>query len=804
MFQNVSSQSPDVENDLLRGAGQWGENRALTSSALSTFTQPTLSIVVPTRNEVDNIDELVRRLEQALSGVSAEIVFVDDSNDQTPQAIEAVSLRAQLPIVLIHRSPEQQIGGLGGAVVEGLRVARAPWVCVMDADLQHPPELIPELLDRANRDRADLVLASRYDKHSSHQGLGRARTLVSRGLHAIARVMLPGKIHHVSDPLTGYFLVRRAAIDADKLHPRGFKILLEILIRFPELRIAEIPFQFGSRYAGKSKASTREAINYLSHLWSLRFGDNAGRLLAFALVGASGILVNSMVLALATEWVGIYYLTSLFLATAASTIWNFGLTEWWVYSDRSHSSKWLRRFGLFFVMNNAALLLRGPLVFTLTSALGVHYLASNLISLVAFTLLRFGLADNVIWTQPKPQGAKLKPAIASQLRRVLPIGKQVAASKKMFSYDIHGIVTVQSEVALPELQRFLSTETVEHPTISVQIRWVPRRLKEQASPSSGRRILYRESVGNLGFAAQIDDASETIEIVASPLLRWSPHVLYTNLVEPILRWTFVQKGYALVHAACMAFGDKAYLVTARTDTGKTTTLLRMLRTLQRQWIGIGAAFLSDDLTLVSPDGRVMPYPKPMTISHHTVQAVNPKALTRRERLALLVQSRVHSRSGRRFAFLLAKTHLPVATINTIVQLLIPPPKYDVQRLIPSVKIATEARLTGLFVIERFWTGGEASLKENETLEILLNNCEDAYGFPPYESIKEFLYKSNDHDLRTMESAIIAQALKDLPGTLICSSNLGWSQNILAQVIDTFTFNTAGQSAQPALAVASAV
>jgi len=798
MLQNVSSQSLDVENDLLRAAGQLEENRALISPAMSTFTQPTLSIVVPTRNEVDNIDELVRRLEHALSSVPAEIVFVDDSNDQTPQAIEAVSARTQLPIVLIHRPPEQQMGGLGGAVVEGLRAARAPWVCVMDADLQHPPELIPDLLDRANRDNADLVLASRYDKHSGHQGLGRARTLVSRGLHAMARVMFPGKMHNVSDPLTGYFLVRREAIDADQLHPRGFKILLEILIRFPELRVAEIPFQFGNRYAGKSKASTREAFNYLSHLWSLRFGDNAGRLIAFALVGASGIAVNSLVLAFATEWLGIYYLTSLLLATAASTVWNFSLTEWWVYPDRSHSSKWLRRLGLFFFMNNAALLLRGPLVFVLTSGWGVHYLVSNLFSLVAFTLLRFGLADKVIWTQPKPHSAKFNPATASQLRGVPPLNKRAAAPKKVFDYDIHGIVTVQSEVALPELQRFLSTETVEHPTISVQIRWLPRRLKAQTASSSERRILYRESVGNLGFAAQIEDCG-TIEVLASPLLRWSPHVLYTNLVEPILRWTFVQKGYALVHAACMAFGDKAYLVTARTDTGKTTTLLRMLRTLQRQWIGIGAAFLSDDLTLVSPDGRVLPYPKPMTISHHTVQAVNPKALTRRERLALLVQSRAHSRSGRRFAFLLAKTHLPVATINTIVQLLIPPPKYDVQRLIPSVKIATGAKLTGIFVIERFWTGGEASLKENEALEILLNNCEDAYGFPPYESIKEYLYKSNGHDLRTMESAIIAQALKGLSGTLICSNNLGWSQNILAQVMDTFTFSEVVQPAQPALA-----
>jgi dolichol-phosphate mannosyltransferase len=259
MVYNIGSQSLDVENGFLRLANTAEADRAFIDPAMPTFNRPVLSIVVPTRNEVDNIDELVRRLEHCLSGVSAEIVFVDDSSDQTPQAIEAVSARAQLPVVLIHRPPEQRIGGLGGAVVEGLRAARAPWVCVMDADLQHPPELIPELLDRAQQDHADLVLASRYDKHSSHQGLGRARTLISRGLHTIARVMFPGQLHNVSDPLTGFFLVRREAIDADKLHPRGFKILLEILIRFPELRVAGNTFQFGNlrrRQSLDAEAST--------------------------------------------------------------------------------------------------------------------------------------------------------------------------------------------------------------------------------------------------------------------------------------------------------------------------------------------------------------------------------------------------------------------------------------------------------------------------------------------------------------------------------------------------------------------
>ena len=117
---------------------------------------------------------------------------------------------------------------------------------------------------------------------------------------------------------------------------------------------------------------------------------------------------------------------------------------------------------------------------------------------------------------------------------------------------------------------------------------------------------------------------ERVEVLAAPLLQRSPHVLYTNVVEPILRWTFASKGYALVHAACFADGDQAFMLTARTDTGKTTTTLKLLDHFPY-------SFLSDDLTIVCPDGRVLAYPKPLTISRHTVHAVKTPLLSRRER-----------------------------------------------------------------------------------------------------------------------------------------------------------------------------
>jgi len=342
---------------------------------------------------------------------------------------------------------------------------------------------------------------------------------------------------------------------------------------------------------------------------------------------------------------------------------------------------------------------------------------------------------------------------------------------KVFHYNIHDIISVVSEVALPELARFMITKPVLAPTIRVRIDTTRSNGKDEPGNASisgnGHGFHYDEGLGNFGFSARVR-LGDTIEVMASPLLRWSPHVLYTNLVEPILRWTFVQKGYGLIHAACIAFNDRAYLVTARTDTGKTTTLLKLLSHQRRQ--SDTASFLSDDLTLVSPDGTVLTYPKPMTISYHTMQAINAKLLSKRARLSLALQSRVHSRSGRRAALTIAKSRLPMATVNAIVQALIPPPKYHVEALVPSVKLAQKAHLAGMFIIER-GEAAEIRLDETEALEILMTNTEDAYGFPPYQSIRGFLYDSNGHNLQAAEREILSSALHGLPTTLLRSKRL---------------------------------
>jgi dolichol-phosphate mannosyltransferase len=743
---------------------------------------PAISVVLPTREEALNVGPLVSRLERVLPDLPVEIIFVDDSDDETPDEIRKIdSTRA---VYLIHRPPAERSGGLGGAVVAGIRASRAPLVCVMDADLQHPPELVEELYLEAIEAGSDVVVASRFCAGGSKGAFSRLRSMLSRISTRAAVMLFPTRLWHVTDPMSGCFIVRRDALDLDRLHPRGFKILLEILVRTPGLRVSEVPLEFGARHAGHTKASAREALRYLGLLGRLELGQLSARFGRFSVVGATGLVVNTVLLAALSGVIGIHYAVAAVLATQGSTLWNLVFTERWVFAGRDHKHSGRRRATAFFVMNNVALVARIPLLVLLTSTVGINYLVSNILSLVALALVRFGIADVWIWAK-------------AQIREV-----------DSYSYDIHGIVTVSSEVRLPELQRFMTPEAFGRATIRVRIGQVG---KPQATPTHAthqhnggppppyatqhrnghsaaghraaaafglpglvpvkkpRSVTYTEGLGGLGFGVEITQVGERIEVIASPLLKRSPHVLYTNVVEPILRWTLASKGYALVHAACFADGDHAVMLTARTDTGKTTTTLKLLDQYPY-------SFLSDDLTIVCPDGRVLGYPKPLTISRHTVAAVQTPLLSRRERLKLIPQSRLHSRTGRRLAFVLAKMRIPAATLNAVVQRLIPPPKYDINRLVPTARVAPEAKIARLVIIERNHDR-EQELDPQEALEILFENCADAFGFPPYAQIEPFLHGLNGHDLQRAEREVVENAFGTVPATLIASSRMDWWERL---------------------------
>jgi glycosyltransferase involved in cell wall biosynthesis len=249
----------------------------------SAATPLPLSVLIPTRNEAGNVDAVIERLAESLAGLPAEAIFVDDSDDDTPHVIATARRRRpatdRLNVAMVHREPGARLHGLGGAVVAGLARARGTWVCVMDGDLQHPPETILVMLAAAESRGATFVVASRYCAGGDAAGLGKAgRRVGSWGAGTAARLMFRQVLGSVTDPMSGFFLFRRDAVDPRALRPRGFKILMEMAVRTPGLRITEVPYVFERRHAGESKANGKVAITYVRHLGRLRLDVTRARL----------------------------------------------------------------------------------------------------------------------------------------------------------------------------------------------------------------------------------------------------------------------------------------------------------------------------------------------------------------------------------------------------------------------------------------------------------------------------------------------------------------------------------------------
>ena len=299
---------------------------------------PLLSVVVPTRNEADNVRVLFSRLQAALDGVPFELCVVDDSDDSTPEVLaelaESHSVRPR------HRVKGERAGGLSTAVVEGLRMARGNYVCVMDADLQHPPELIPALLAEAE-EGADLVVASRYIPGGSREGLsGGVRQLVSRAATMLARLLFT-EARLSADPLSGFFLCRRVLIEGIEMRPVGFKILLELLVCVPGLRVRDVPLRFASRESGESKASMKQGLLFVSHCWSLfKYAAGSARYWKFGIVGISGVGVFLPTLwFFATQQPRWSPLVSFVPAFLLSFAWN-GIINWgWTFADHRHQAE---------------------------------------------------------------------------------------------------------------------------------------------------------------------------------------------------------------------------------------------------------------------------------------------------------------------------------------------------------------------------------------------------------------------------------------------------------------------------------
>src|SRR6266567_1609570 len=232
------------------------------------------ALVVPTLNETENIVAVLDRARQSLSRLSLdwEILVVDDeSTDGTAETVRRYS-ETHAGIRLLERQAPK---GLAGAITYGWKHTDADVLGVMDADLQHPPELLPELVARVCQG-SDIAIASRYLQTDSMEAWSLRRRMISR-LSVLASKPVQRSGLGVRDPMSGFFVLRRDCIAGMRFQRTGFKLLLEILAKGHICSVAEIPFKFGTRSGGKSKANGMTAVHYLSLLCKLSLGRTFGR-----------------------------------------------------------------------------------------------------------------------------------------------------------------------------------------------------------------------------------------------------------------------------------------------------------------------------------------------------------------------------------------------------------------------------------------------------------------------------------------------------------------------------------------------
>jgi dolichol-phosphate mannosyltransferase len=293
---------------------------------------PQLTVIVPTRNEHDNVRPVYHALCRSLQGIDWEVIFVDDdSQDGTPESVRQVA-RFDRRARCIQRIGRR---GLASACVEGILASSSPYVAVMDADLQHDEQLLPHMLQTLiSEPELDAVIGSRYVEQGSIGTWGQQRAFLSSLATRIGRAVLQVPI---ADPMSGFFMVRREVFQGSvrRLSNIGFKILLDIMASSPRpLQVKEIPLHFRERHAGESKFNALIGWEYLILVADKMLGHVVPiRFLLFALVGCVGVLVHLAILWVCFNPIQLTFTLSQTTATGVAMVGNFALNNWLTYRD---------------------------------------------------------------------------------------------------------------------------------------------------------------------------------------------------------------------------------------------------------------------------------------------------------------------------------------------------------------------------------------------------------------------------------------------------------------------------------------
>jgi len=351
-----------------------------------------LSIIVPTKNESKNLEELFLKISKLkINKQDFEIIIADSkSNDGTLEISKQLAKKHSLNLQSIQTGKTD----LSGAVNLAIKKTRGENILVIDGDLQHPPELIPKLFETLIEENADIVIASRFVNGSKIK-FSKKRLFVSKVYRFMAHLFVP-KCKNIKDPASGFFIFRKKIITDVKLKPMGFKILLEILAKAIYQKTIEIPFKFGDRKQGESKFNFKQTKIAFKHMLKLSKECNEHkRFLKFCIVGLSGILVNEGFLWFLTEFAGIFYLLSSLIAIELSIISNFILNDIWTFK-KERKGHVFKRFLKFNFTRVVASIINFGLLWLLTS-MGMNYLIANLIGVAIATLITYLTSIWWVW-----------------------------------------------------------------------------------------------------------------------------------------------------------------------------------------------------------------------------------------------------------------------------------------------------------------------------------------------------------------------------------------------------------------------
>jgi dolichol-phosphate mannosyltransferase len=362
-------------------------------------TGPEISIIVPTYNESGNIAELVRRIGETLAGVDWEVIVVDDdSTDGTADIVNDIARRDHRVRCI------QRIGrrGLSSACIEGFLSSSAPYLAVIDGDLQHDETVLADMLEKLRSGDFDVVVGSRYVPGGGVGDWDERRAQLSK----LSTVLAKKTLHVVlSDPMSGFFALRRDVVHGvvRELSGVGFKILLDIFATTPApLRVCELPYEFRARQAGESKVDGMVALDFLTLLLQKRVGRFIpSRFIYFSLVGGTGVVVHLAVLSIAYQMFALPFWAGQSLATIAAMVGNFTLNNLITYRDQRLSGiAWWRGLLLFSLACSVGAIANVGVASYIFVG-GIGWLPSALAGIVVGTVWNYATTAFYVWRPKK-------------------------------------------------------------------------------------------------------------------------------------------------------------------------------------------------------------------------------------------------------------------------------------------------------------------------------------------------------------------------------------------------------------------